>query len=77
MQAYIKTLKEVLANKSNLELQKPENQLKSQALRCTTNIQALIRDLFHTPPIYKAKVVISWKPHLLKKVKLFKLLFFL
>ena len=54
-------LKEFLANKSNLELKKEENKLKSIALKCTSNIQLLIKDFFHSPPIFKANIVLSWK----------------
>lgn len=31
------------------------------ALRTTSNINTLIRDLMHTPPSYKATVRLSWK----------------
>lgn len=68
VQAYIKRLKELLSNKTPAELKKEENKLKATALKCTTNIQTLIKDLFHTPPIFKAKVIISWKPELANKV---------
>ena len=70
MQAYIKKLKEFLAGKTRAELLKDDHVVKTTALKCVTNIQTLIRDLFHTPPIFKAKVTLSWKEDQQKKVRL-------
>lgn len=36
--------------------------MKLVALKTTTNIQAMIKDLMHVPPSYKATVRLSWKP---------------
>ena len=36
--------------------------MKQIALRTNENIQTMIRDLFHSPPIYKANIVLSFKP---------------
>lgn len=59
-QGYMKKLKEMLSGKSQNQLNSEENALKSVALKTTTNILALIKDLFHTPPIYKSSVILSW-----------------
>ena len=61
VQGYIKKLRDSLsaaAKNQNNE----ENQLKVVALKTTTNINNLIRDLFHTPPSFKSTIVLSWKP---------------
>jgi hypothetical protein len=60
-QAYVKKLREFVSKLTPAEQRKDENKLKAVALRCTSNITALTRDLFHVPPIYKAKVEPSWK----------------
>jgi Apoptosis inhibitory protein 5 (API5) len=59
-QGYMKKLKEMLSGKSQNQLNTEENALKSVALKTTTNILALIKDLFHTPPIYKSSIILSW-----------------
>jgi len=64
VQGYVKRLREFLANAPKMSSSASEDiRVKSTALRCTLNIQALIRDLFHSPPSYKAKIVVSWKKH--------------
>nr|ACO13045.1 Apoptosis inhibitor 5 [Lepeophtheirus salmonis] len=60
-QGCMKKLKEFMDKKSESELQSEENQIKLLAHRSTTNIGILIKDLFHSPPSYKAKIVLSWK----------------
>ena len=35
--------------------------VKQIALRTNENIQMIIKDLFHSPPIYKAAVTLSFK----------------
>jgi len=61
VQGYIKKLREFLANTPKMTSSASEDiHVKSTALRCTLNIQVLIRDLFHSPPSYKAKIVVSW-----------------
>ena len=67
VQGYIRKLKEFLANKSKSERLKEENKIKSVALKCTLNNQTLIKDLFHTPPSYKAKIIVSWKDDVQEK----------
>ena len=37
-------------------------QLKIVAQRSAKNISAIIKDLFHSPPSYKTKVIVSWRP---------------
>ncbi|KAH8246639.1 hypothetical protein KR038_012184 [Drosophila bunnanda] len=59
-QGYIKKLEEALKGKSAEELKSEENQLKQTALKTTSNINVLIRDLFHSPPIFKHDIVLSW-----------------
>lgn len=39
-----------------------ENKLKVAALKTTSNINVLIRDLFHVPPSFKSTITLSWKP---------------
>lgn len=58
--SYIKKLEEAVKGKSDEELKSEENQLKLTALRTTSNISILIRDLFHSPPIFKHDINLSW-----------------
>lgn len=39
-----------------------QNKIKVVALKITSNINTLIKDLFHSPPAYKATITLSWKP---------------
>ena len=43
------------------------------ALKITSNINALIKDLFHNPPSYKTPVIPSWKPLVVSNVMVTKL----
>merc|ERR1712025_1339799 len=61
VQGYIKKLKEFLA-KPTPGTGSDDIKIKQIALRTNENIQAMIRDLFHSPPIYKAKITLSFKP---------------
>lgn len=61
VQNYIKKLKDSLAS-SGGKPESEENKLKYIALKTTTNINTLIRDLFHSPPSFKANPPLSWKP---------------
>jgi len=61
VQGYIKKLKEFLA-KPTPGTGTDDIKIKQIALRTNENIQAMIRDLFHSPPIYKAKITLSFKP---------------
>jgi hypothetical protein len=61
-------LREFLANKNAAELNTKENKLKATGLKSVTNINSLIKDLFHVPPSYKTKIIVSWKPQLEEKV---------
>ena len=38
-----------------------KNKIRRVALKVTTNIDTLIKDLFHNPPSYKSLVHLSWK----------------
>lgn len=49
-----------MKGKTEAELKEDENQIKVTALRITSNINVLIRDLFHVTPTYKAVVRLSW-----------------
>merc|ERR1719454_2694730 len=60
VQVYIKQLKLALQGKSGEALKSEENKMKVAALKVTSNIQTLIRDLFHNPPSYKASISLSW-----------------
>lgn len=59
-QGYLKKLQEALKGKIPAELRSEENQIKVTALKTTSNITTLIRDLFHTPPSFKSKITLSW-----------------
>lgn len=63
-QGYIRKLRELLSNKSAAELNTKENKLKATALKSVTNINSLIKDLFHAPPSYKTNIIVSWRPQL-------------
>jgi len=65
VQGYIKKLKEFLATAGTKPVKEGDGddvKIKQIALRTNENIQAMIRDLFHSPPIYKANIVLSFKP---------------
>ncbi|XP_037277723.1 apoptosis inhibitor cassowary [Rhipicephalus microplus] len=62
LQVYIKKLRLALQGKKPSELKTEENKLKAAALKTTSNINALIRDLFHVPPSFKSSITLSWKP---------------
>lgn len=59
-QGYIKKLEEAVKGKKDEDLKTEENKMKLTALKTTSNISALIRDLFHTPPSFKTSVQLSW-----------------
>ncbi|XP_013778518.1 apoptosis inhibitor 5-like [Limulus polyphemus] len=61
IQGYIKKLRAALQGKKEEELKTDENKLKVVALKTTSNINTLIRDLFHSPPSFKSTVTLSWK----------------
>lgn len=61
IQVYSKKLREVLSGKPREDLLKDENKLKVIAFKTTNNIQSLVKDLLHIPPIYKAVIHPSWK----------------
>lgn len=61
VQGYMKKLQEALRGKTGEELKSEENKLKVVALKTTSNINTLIKDLFHTPPSFKSNIVLSWK----------------
>ena len=61
-QGYMKKLRESLQAISQEKMKEEENRIKVTALRTTSNINSLIRDLFRNPPIYKATVTLSFKP---------------
>ncbi|XP_028419098.1 apoptosis inhibitor 5-like [Dendronephthya gigantea] len=52
---YIKQIKMSLNEKSG-----KDNEYKVKALRTTTNIHTLVKDLFHSPPSYNNHVNLSW-----------------
>ncbi|XP_050077421.1 apoptosis inhibitor 5 homolog isoform X1 [Anopheles maculipalpis] len=59
-QGYIKKLQEAVKGKTAEEMKTEENQIKVTALKTTSNISTLIRDLFHSPPSFKSVVQLSW-----------------
>lgn len=62
VQVYIKQLRQALQGKTGDVLKTDENKIKVVALKITSNINTLIKDLFHNPPSYKAILTLSWKP---------------
>lgn len=62
IQGYIKKLREALTGKTAEELKSDDNKLKVVALKTTSNINVLIKDLFHSPPSFKSMITLSWKP---------------
>ncbi|ELU05589.1 hypothetical protein CAPTEDRAFT_153736 [Capitella teleta] len=62
VQVYIRQLKTALQGKSGDALKTPENKIKVVALKITSNINTLIKDLFHQPPSYKSVVGLSFRP---------------
>ncbi|XP_050672661.1 apoptosis inhibitor 5 isoform X2 [Leptidea sinapis] len=55
-QGYIKKLKEVTRGKKGEDENSDDNKLKVAALKTTSNINTLIRDIFRTPPSFKSKI---------------------
>lgn len=64
VQNYIKKLKEALAavRQKGEAMKTNDTKLKYVALQTCTNINILIRDLFHPKPLFKATINLSWKP---------------
>lgn len=62
--SYIKKLQEAVKGKApkkgDDEATVNEYQIKIIALKTTSNISTLIRDLFHNPPIFRSVVQLSW-----------------
>ncbi|PIK45704.1 putative apoptosis inhibitor 5-A [Apostichopus japonicus] len=62
VQSSMKQLRLALKGKAGAQLKTEENKIKVVALRITSNINTLIKDLMHNPPSYKSNIVLSWKP---------------
>ncbi|KAL4225441.1 Apoptosis inhibitor 5 [Mactra antiquata] len=62
VQIYIKQLRLDLQGRTGDALKSDESKLKVCALKVTSNINSLIKDLFHNPPSYKCIINLSWKP---------------
>jgi hypothetical protein len=61
-QNYIKELRHSLANvTTQADKESEENKIRRVALKVTTNIDTLIKDLFHNPPSFKSSITLSWK----------------
>lgn len=60
MCSYVKKLQEEIKAKKPTDPKTEEDKLKIIGLKTTSNIQALIRDLFHSPPSFKSVVRLSW-----------------
>ncbi|XP_045492207.1 apoptosis inhibitor 5 [Colias croceus] len=60
-QGYIKKLKEVTQGKKGEDANSDENKLRVAALKTTSNINTLIRDIFRTPPSFKSKIQLSFQ----------------
>jgi len=61
VQGYISKLREFLA-KPPAGTSPEDLNIKKIGLRTNENIQFIIKDLFHTPPIYKTSITLSFKP---------------
>lgn len=59
-QGYVKKLQEDVKGKKPDTPKTEEEKLKIIGLKTTSNIQTLIRDLFHSPPSFKSIVRLSW-----------------
>ena len=60
-----RNLKEFLAITGSKPAKKEEVEdikIKQIVLRTNENIQTMIQDLFHNPPIYRASIILSFKP---------------
>lgn len=69
--SYVKKLQEDIKGNKPSDPKTEEEKLKIIGLKTTSNIQTLIRDLFHSPPSFKSVVRLSWvtpKPKNLIKV---------
>ncbi len=62
VQGYIKKIRESLQEVSGDQMKDDESRIKVTALRTTSNVNSLIRDLFRNPPVFKAVVTLSFKP---------------
>jgi hypothetical protein len=60
-QNYIKELRSAVTNTAVTIKENEENKVRRVAIKITTNIDCLIKDLFHNPPSYKSTVNLSWK----------------
>lgn len=58
--SYVKKLQEDVKGKNPSDPKTEEEKLKIIGLKTTSNIQTLIRDLFHSPPSFKSVVRLSW-----------------
>jgi len=59
-QGYVKKLQEDIKSNKSSDPKTEEEKLKIMGLKTTSNIQMLIRDLFHSPPSFKSVVRLSW-----------------
>jgi len=59
-QAYQKVLREAIAGKKGEELKTEESKTKLMALKTTANINAIVKDFFHSPPACKSTITLSW-----------------
>jgi len=62
IQVYSTKLRQALMGKSKEELKSDTHKIKNLALKMTSNISTIVKDLLHVPPSYKATVGLSWKP---------------
>jgi len=62
LQIYIKQLRAALQGKTGDALKEDDSKKMVIALKITSNINLLIKDLFHNPPSYKQVIGLSWKP---------------
>jgi hypothetical protein len=62
---YIKKLQDDVKGKSTTDPKTDEEKLKAMGLKTTSNIQILIRDLYH--PSFKSKIQLSWVSESSKK----------
>lgn len=70
IQTGIKTFRESLVGNKSKEVKAEETKMKAIALRTMNNINALIKDLFRTPPTFKTTITLSWKPVTISTTKI-------
>lgn len=56
----MKTLEETIKNNKKDDQDNMDTRIKVIALKTISNINILIKDFFHNPPVYKSNIKPSW-----------------